>query len=292
MCLCVSVRVCASVCLCACHVGRSRISSESKLDFVVVAVWFVPARTRVVTTKKCTRRFVLLCSERHESGKLFRRGIRERKQRGARGRRDRRDRRALSSVCVCACVLAFAGAQVTVSLARASSVLASPRLPTSQAVTRAPPRRRAPPSPRTRPVSAPVRPLDRQHGWGGHREGLFLCVVRATTQNSDDHWPVGHPWMTHPNTPGGPRSPLKDPIRPLHRPHFQITSSVCRGTLDRSQSKAPVGPLDLPFLYRRESGDTSLHPPPRVMRGRPWGHMYESCWLQPDEADRAPSGRD
>jgi len=40
-----------------------------------------------------------------------------------------------------------------------------------------PPRRRAPPSPRTRPVAAPVRPLDRQHGWGGHREGVFLCVV-------------------------------------------------------------------------------------------------------------------
>jgi len=182
----VSVRVCASVCLCACHVGRSRISSESKLDFVVVAVWFVPARTRVVTTKKCTRRFVLLCSERHESGKLFRRGIRERKQRGARGRRDWRDRRALSSVCacacvrvfVCACVLAFDGAQVTVSLARASSVLASPRLPTSQAVTRAPPSTRS-----TLPTYAPrlySRASSGPPTWVGWTPGRGVPVCRLS----------------------------------------------------------------------------------------------------------------
>ena len=77
--------------------------------------------------------------------------------------------------CACACVFAFAGVQVTVSLARAS-VLASPRPPTSKAVT---PRRRAPPSPRTRPVSAPMRPLDRHRGWGGHREGVFPWVFYA-----------------------------------------------------------------------------------------------------------------
>ena len=81
-------------------------------------------------------------------------------------------------VFVCACVLAFDGAQVTVSLARASSVLASPRLPTSQAVTRAPPSTRS-----TLPTYAPrlcSRASSGPPTWVGWTPGRGVPVCRLS----------------------------------------------------------------------------------------------------------------
>ena len=182
-----------SVCVCVCHVvGRFRISttSESKLDFAVVAVWFVPARTRVVTTKKCTRRFVLLCSERRETGKLFRRGFFSSPRGPKGGESEVGDRRALSSVCVCVCLCVCVCVCVCLCWSSGDSITRtgirarfSPPTHVKGGHPRAS-RRRAPPSPRTRPVSAPMRPLDRHRGWGGHREGVFPWVLsREHTQN-------------------------------------------------------------------------------------------------------------
>ena len=155
--LAVSVRVCV------CHVvGRFRISttSESKLDFAVVAVWFVPARTRVVTTKKCTRRFVLLCSERRETGKLFRRGFLP-EQQGPEGESEVGDRRALSSVCVCVCVCVCLCWSSGDSITR-TGIRARFSPPTSKAVT-------------------PVPPVDALHPPHVRAPSLLPCVLWTAT---------------------------------------------------------------------------------------------------------------